>query len=309
MSAEASGTRGPAAGRALPLTAGVWLVVLMASWGFQLVTVKLALPEMSAAAQSLVRAILATALLSGWMRLRGEPMLVRDAALAPGLWVGSVFAVEFLLIFGGLAFTTASRGVIFLYSMPLFTAGLARLFLPAERLDLWQTAGLGAAFLGLVVAFADGLGAPTAPNAWIGDLMMLSAAFLWASSNIVIKATALRAAPATRVLWYQLALSIPVSAIAVALEPRALPASLSPGVLLVILYQSVWVAFLTYLVWFRLMARHPVPILAAFSFLSPLFAVLFGHLLLGERLDWRLGAALALVIGGMVLINRPKSGR
>jgi drug/metabolite transporter (DMT)-like permease len=290
----------------LPPLATLALVVLMASWGFQLVTVKLALPEMSAALQSLVRAVLATVCLSAWMVWRGERILVRDAALGPGLWVGTVFAVEFLMIFGGLAYTTASRGVIFLYSMPLFTAGLALLFLREERLDRWQALGLGAAFLGLVVAFADGLHTPTAPDAWIGDLLLLGAALFWASSNIVIKRSALRTAPATRVLWYQLALSIPVSAAAVWLEARPLPVSVSAGAVLIVLYQSVWVAFVTYLIWFRLMARHPVPILAAFSFLSPLFAVLFGHFVLGERLDWTLGAALALVIGGMMLINRPK---
>jgi drug/metabolite transporter (DMT)-like permease len=69
-------------------------------------------------------------------------------------------------------------------------------------------------------------------------------------------------------------------------------------------YQAVIVAFVSYLIWFWLLQRYPASGLASFSFWTPLFGVLSGWLLLGERLTGNLGAAAALVAVGIYLVNR-----
>ncbi len=69
-------------------------------------------------------------------------------------------------------------------------------------------------------------------------------------------------------------------------------------------YQCIIVAFLSYLVWFVLITRHPVSLMHAFSFFTPLFGVLFsGVLILGETISPNLVMALILVSLGMVLVN------
>jgi drug/metabolite transporter (DMT)-like permease len=45
---------------------------------------------------------------------------------------------------------------------------------------------------------------------------------------------------------------------------------------------------------------------ASFSFLSPVFAVILGWLLLGEKVGPQVWAALVLVAAGITLINRPR---
>jgi drug/metabolite transporter (DMT)-like permease len=74
-----------------------------------------------------------------------------------------------------------------------------------------------------------------------------------------------------------------------------------------LVYQTVWVAFITYLVWFWLITRHAVSRLASFTFLTPLFGVLAGGVLLDEPLTGRLLAALVLVGLGIYLVNRRDS--
>ena len=71
-----------------------------------------------------------------------------------------------------------------------------------------------------------------------------------------------------------------------------------------IAYQSVIVAFVSYLIWFWLLQRYPASGLAAFSFWTPLFGVLAGWLVLGENLTGNLGAAAVLIAGGIYLVNR-----
>jgi drug/metabolite transporter (DMT)-like permease len=78
-----------------------------------------------------------------------------------------------------------------------------------------------------------------------------------------------------------------------------------PAVLWSVLYQSVVVAFASYLLWFYLLLRYPASGLSGFTFFTPLFGVLAGALLLQEHLGPGLLLGAALVSTGMLLVNRP----
>jgi len=55
--------------------------------------------------------------------------------------------------------------------------------------------------------------------------------------------------------------------------------------------------------------RYSASRLAAFTFLTPLFGVAAGHLVLSEPLTPAFAAAVVLVAAGLVLVNRPAAGR
>lgn len=61
---------------------------------------------------------------------------------------------------------------------------------------------------------------------------------------------------------------------------------------------------IAFLFWFWLMSIYPASSVASFSFLSPVFSVLLGWLILGERVGPSIWGALGLVALGLVLINR-----
>jgi drug/metabolite transporter (DMT)-like permease len=65
----------------------------------------------------------------------------------------------------------------------------------------------------------------------------------------------------------------------------------------------VIVTFASYLTWFWLLTRYLAGRLAVFSFLTPLFGVAFGVLLLGDPLTPSLLLAAAMVAGGILLVN------
>jgi drug/metabolite transporter (DMT)-like permease len=70
----------------------------------------------------------------------------------PDIVAGVLFGLEFLLIYRGLVWTTATRAVLFIYMAPFFVALGARWFLPGERLGPWQWLGLALSFAGVVLA-------------------------------------------------------------------------------------------------------------------------------------------------------------
>jgi len=284
--------------------AAALLVALCACWGLQQVAIKLAGAGITPVLQAGLRSAGALALLCVWSMWRGVPLWRRDDALGPGLVVGLLFAAEFLLLYLGLARTSASRAVLFLYAAPFFVALGAHLFVPGERLRALQVVGLACAFVGLAVAFADGLRLPTAREV-VGDVMVLGAAAAWGATTIVVKASRLAAISPNKVLFYQLAVSAPILLALSAGLGEAGVTSAEPVVLAALGYQVVAVAFASYLAWFWLVSRHPAARLAAFTFLTPLFGVAAGAAVLGEPVTPGLVAALLLVCAGIYLVNRP----
>ncbi len=296
---------GSLSARPLDVAATAIALVLCLSWGVNQVAVKLAIAEIPPLTQSAIRSVGAALIVALWARLRGVPLTKRDQTLVPGLVAGILFGLEFLLIYRGLVWTTATRAVVFLYTAPFFVALGARWFLPGERLAPGQWAGMALSFAGVAIA----IGVPTPaldPRQFIGDMMLLTAGAVWGATTLVVKATSLARAPFEKTLGYQLVVSAPMLALGALLvgeQMNAVPSALS---LASLIYQTVWVAGITFLAWFALIVRYSASRLSAFTFLTPLFGVAAGYLALDEPITPTFILAVALVIGGLVLVNRPR---
>jgi drug/metabolite transporter (DMT)-like permease len=288
----------------LPLDGRAYGLLLACTmlWGLQQVAIKVALPSVSPLAQSAVRSALATVLLLGWAQWRGIRLFGRDGTLAAGIAAGVLFAGEFCFIYSGLAHTSASRMVVFVYLAPVLTAlGLA-IAVPGERLAPLQWAGVLLAFAGLVAAFADGLGAGDR-GTLLGDAFGVVAAVLWAATTVLVRGSSLARVPAEKTLFYQLAVSALLLPLAAWLVGEPGIVRLDPLAVGSLLFQGVAVAFASYLAWFWLLTRYYAGRLAVFSFLAPLFGVAFGVLLLGERLSPTFAVAALMVGAGIGMVN------
>jgi drug/metabolite transporter (DMT)-like permease len=121
----------------------------------------------------------------------------------------------------------------------------------------------------------------------------------------MIRGGALARVSAAKTLLYQLAVSAVMALPLSLLMGEAGVSAPTPAVMLGMLYQIVIVAFASYLTWFWLLTRYLANRLAVFSFLTPLFGVLFGVVLLGERMSAQFGIAALLVVAGIMLVNAP----
>lgn len=288
----------------LDSTAMLLMVVLCAAWGLQQVAIKVANAGISPVLQAGLRSIGAAILVWAWAATRGIRLFDRDGTLGPGLLCAALFAGEFAFIYWGLSYTSASRGVVFLYTAPFMVALGAHVFIPGEKLRPLQWLGLACAFAGILSAFGESLGLPT-KSQLLGDGMLFLGAVLWAATTLVVKGSRLAKVSPAKTLFYQLAgsaLALPFVSLALG-EPGIV--ALTPLVLACLAYQIVLVAFASYLAWFWLVVHYPAGRLSAFSFLTPLFGVLAGALLLSERVSSALAAALVLVVLGIWLVNRP----
>jgi drug/metabolite transporter (DMT)-like permease len=297
-------------GAALPLGVGAAMLLLCAAWGLNAVATKIGGEGIPPVLQAGLRSVVAAPLLFAWCRWRGVDLggLRRSGTLSAGAALGAVFALEFLFLYLGIGLTAASRGVVFLDTAPFFVAIGAHFLLPGDRLTPAKAAGLGVAFGGVVLAFADGLSAPGATGggaSLLGDAMCLLGGALWAAIILMVRATRLRDAPPAFALLCQLAVSAPLLLLASPLLGERPALSITPRVAAAFLYQAVGVAAASYLAWLWLIARHSTSRLSAFSVLTPVFGVLAGVALLGESVGPLFGLAVALVAAGLWLVNRP----
>jgi drug/metabolite transporter (DMT)-like permease len=303
MSKKCEVPKGSSLARPLDAVAIIVTVVLCLSWGINQVAIKLAIPEIPALLQSAIRSTGAVIIVAAWARWRRIPLFKSDGTLVPGLIAGLLFAIEFILLYRGLVFTTATRAVLFIYLAPFFVVIGGLWF--GDRFGLSQWLGLLLSFAGVAVAF----GVPAAgaePRQIVGDLMMVAGAVAWAATTLVIKASALNRVPAEKTLLYQLVVSAPVlflAAMAYGERLTGVPSAIALGSLA---YQTFWIASVTFLAWFALIIRYSASRLSVFTFLTPLFGVAAGHVVLGDPLTPAFALAVAMVAGGLALVNWPR---
>lgn len=290
----------PRSTRSVPIGLPVFLCAL---WGLNQIVVKLGNTGISPLAHAGLRSAGATLVLLGWIAWRKVPILNHDRTLWPGVIAGLLFAVEFVFMFIGLQYTTAARAIVLINCTPFFVALGSHWLIPSERLSRRKVFGLAAAFSGVVLLFYDRLTTPDA-RGLLGDACLLLAALGWAATTLVVKASPMRSAAPEKNLLYQLAVSAVVLLASAAWAGERWIFDPSPTVIGLLLYQIFVVASASYLAWFWLIARHSATVLHTFTFLTPMFGVLFGWLLLNEPVSAALAGAMLLIAGGIVMVNR-----
>jgi drug/metabolite transporter (DMT)-like permease len=281
------------------------MLMLCLIWGLQQVVLKAAAPDIAPLLQIALRSGIAALLVGLLMFWRGERISLADGTWRSGLLVGVLFALEFLLIGEGLRHTSASHLVVFLYTAPIFAALGLHWKLPAERLEPLQWLGIALAFTGIVLTFfwrsqQSTAGAPT--NILRGDFLALLAGIAWAATTVLIRSSSLARTSVTQTLLYQLVAAFVLLLLA-AIGLGQTSIHFTPLMWSSLLFQSLVVSFVSYLIWFWLLRHYLASRLGVFSFMTPLFGMAFGVWLLHEPLEPGFLAGAVLVLVGIVLVS------
>ncbi|UCG14520.1 MAG: DMT family transporter [Deltaproteobacteria bacterium] len=283
---------------------GLLQILICFLWGANLVSIRISnqgIPPLLAAAS---RSVIAASLLWLYARLHGLTVFFEKRDRIHGIIIGCLFGIEFLFIYWGLAFTTASRSVIFLYTHPFWVALGAHFFLKGDRLTVPKVVGLVLAFTGILSVFGSG-SIDLPPAYWIGDLMELAAAIFWAATTLYVKKLSQdRDISHYQTLFAQLLYSIPVLAFGWAVFENLQGPQLSMLVVSAFAYQCLVVAFFSYILWFWMISRFAVSNLTAFTFFAPLFGTILGAVILSEPVTLMVWFGLGLVGTGIYLVNR-----
>lgn len=294
-----------AATRPLDTFATLVVIGLCLSWGFNQVSIKLALADVPPMTQAAIRSSIATVIVFLWVTWRGLPLFARDGSLWPGIACGVLFAMEFVLMYLGLQYTVASRAALFLYLAPFFVVIGLRWVVPADGFRVQQWIGLLLSFAGMAVAFGTADASAGAAQL-LGDVLTVGAALFWALTTLLIKGSVMNRISSEKTLLYQVGISVPILAAGALIAGERITGMPSATALVAMAYQSLYVVPVTFGIWFALIVRYSAGRLSAFTFLTPLFGVAAGHFVLGDPITPAFALAVALVTVGLILVNRAR---
>ncbi len=277
------------------------LIGFSALLGLNQVLIKIVNTGLQPVFQAGLRSLLAFPVILIFALVMRRRLSMSDGSFWPGMLTGLFFTSEFVLLFLALDYTSVARTSIFFYTMPFWVAIGAHFLLPDERLTGVKIVGLLLAIGGVVLALSQN-DAPASPNAFIGDIMCLVGAMLWAAIALTTRATNLKNATPEMQLVYQLAVSGPLIMVA-ALFFGPFIRELELHHWGIFSFQVVVVVAAGFSFWFWLLSKYPTANMASFGFLAPVFGVAFGWLILSEPVGPRLIIALFMVGAGIVLVN------
>ena len=251
-----------------------------------------------------IRSFIAFIFIIIWMKLLNKPIVFNSKYTKISFIAGIIFALEFLFLFLALDFTTVSRNSIIYYSMPLWLNILLFFTKSNEKISLLKFLGLILAFIGVVISitnFKINL-ILNSPNL-IGDILAFLAALFWALLIIIAKNSSFsKVSPEMQLLWMVMVSGPILTIISLFIEDPIRNFQLIH--IWGILFQSIIVVAGGFLFWLWLLSKYPASGVASFSFLTPIFTIFFGWLILSEVMTLDFLIAAFLVISGLILINR-----
>ena len=287
----------------IDLFGAVALISLSALLGLNHVVIKVVNTGLNPVFFAGLRSLLAFIFLIIYFKLTNKKLVFSKDTMGISILAGIIFALEFLLLFLALDFTSVARNSILYYSMPIWVTVFGHFFLPNERLNFFKSVGLISAFAGVALAISNNDETFSIHN-WqlIGDFLAIMAAILWAMIIYLVKGTRFKEVPPEMQLVWMVMVSAPILLIA-SLFFGDLVRDFQMIHLWGLLFQSTVVVAGGFLFWLWLASIYPASGVASFSFLSPIFTIFFGWLLLNEIVNFTFIAAAILVIFGLVCIN------
>lgn len=283
----------------IDLVAALSVVVI---WGFNFVAMKYALRAFTPFQLGFWRYVFAVLPLLLFVR---RPTLSWRWLVPAGLAQLGQFGFLFVALQAGMTSALAS---VLMQTQVFLTTLLGLVFLH-ERLSGPMVAGLVLASLGLAcfgMNALDGGGGVTV----VGLLLNLTAAAMWAGSNIVARKAQMAEPgfdPLQFVVWMSLVPIVPFALLALWAEPAATRWQWTGapfGAWASVAYLG-WLATVAgYTLWTRLLKRHPASRIAPFSLGVPVIGMVAGPLLLGEAVTpWQwMGAACVVAALAVVMV-------
>ena len=285
--------------------AASFLIVFSILLGLNQVCVKLVNVGMHPVFQVALRSTLAIIPILLYCYFTKKKIIISDGSFIPGVIAGILFAVEFIFLFTALDYSTVTRVSLIFYTMPVWLTLSAHFLIDNDKLSLKKIIGLALAVFGLILAIYEPNGEYNEKQ-FFGDLYSLLASFCWAAIAIMLKTTRLnKSIPETQLL-YQLIVSgiilLPISFLF-----NDFIRDMNINLILIFLFQVTIIMCLGFIGWLWVMSRYSASSTSSFAFLTPIFGVLFGWLIMDDNINLQIYFSLFLTCMGIYMINAKKN--
>ena len=278
-------------------TAALTLCML---FGSNAVAIKAGLAEVGVFFLAGIRFAIASGVLMTWAVVTRQTIRISRTQTRQMILLSSIFLVQVSLFYFGVSKTNASRSTLIVNLQPFFVLFLAHFFIPGDKITVRKLIGILLAFLGVALVFLEKKG--TTADFQTGDVLMLVVAILWAVNAIYTK-TIIAAYSPFQIALYPMMIAVPFFLLQGFIFDTVFIANWNMTVFISLAYQSLVTASFGFIAWNSLLKKYGAFSLHSFVFIIPVSGVIFGGLILGEPVTYKLLIALALIAAGLLFVH------
>lgn len=286
------------------------LLILVMTWGSTFAGIRIGVETIDPAWLVTGRLLGASFFLAVWILgarlLNRKPRADASAPVSAKavMWfafIGVVATAAPFILYANAAKTTGSAVMAICNGATPFATAIFAHFLVGDRLTGRRVAGVLFGFLGLVVLVLPEFGAG-AGGTLGGILMAIVGAWLYAVGNVGTR-MAPRVEPAMSSFLILFAAGL--STLALALFTAPFPASASTASIIAMVMLALFPTAIAMFLYVWLIQRAGAVFVSFTTYMSPLWATALGVMFLDEELHWSMVGALALILVGVAVANRP----
>ena len=284
----------------LPFSGALFTTFICILFGSNAVAIKITLEGVGVFTSAGMRFGLASLVISLWVLSTNKPFKIRKGQFYHLLIIGMIFLVQLSLFYFGISKTNASRATLFVNLQPFFLLVLAHYFISGDQVSKKKLFGILVGFSGVAFVFLEKKGVTS--DFQTGDLIVLSAAFLWACNGVYTKRIIANFEP-FHIVLYPMMIATPLFFLEGFLFDGTMISEINPRVVLSLLYQAVVTGSFGFIAWMTLLKKYGAVSLHSFIFIMPVAGVSLGGLVLGEPITAKIMLALLLIVLGIFIVN------
>ncbi|REJ78287.1 MAG: hypothetical protein DWQ47_02155 [Acidobacteria bacterium] len=274
----------------------VWLILCLI-WGTTWMFIKIGLEDLPPVSFAYLRFILAALVIGLVIRFGGLSFpKTRQHWKLLALTGFLQFSINYSLVFWSELYITSGLAAVLQATIPVFGLFLAKFHLPEEKLTVLKLAALAVGLAGVAVIFYDQLRLESY-MAFIGSVAIVIGAYAAAHASVLTKAKGGGLGPEA-IVFGQMICGLPfLIIVGLVFEGSPFGFNYSFKAVSSVLYLSLFGTIAAFWLYYWLLSRVESTKAMTIALVTPLIAVVFGAMFLGESLR------LQVVLGGLLILS------
>ena len=274
-------------------------LVLSFLWGGHPTALKVALPYAPPIRQGWMRFVISAIVILFWARYKRVSLIPTKAEIKPLVQLGILFSVQLLFLNIGISKTSVSSSVILNSTYPIWVITLGHFFIKGDNFTFIKFSGVMIAYLGIIITYFDSFGNS---SFLLGNSFCLASGFLLGVRTIFLAKGSESIAPLKLLMAQAFFGSLIFILLSVIFESD--PYKFSLILLISILYQGAIVAGFNFIANIWLLKNYKPSQVTVIHLSQPIFGILIGYVVLGEKIGLLVVLGAAFVILGSVLVRK-----
>lgn len=283
----------------------IWLVLCLI-WGTTWIFIKIGLEDLPPISFASIRFILALFILAAIILIKRIPLPAtkKDWKLL-GITGFLQFSVNYSLVFWSEQFITSGLAAVLQAMITIFGLALAWVHLPSERITKLKIFAVILGIIGVAVIFIEQLQVNSF-WAFAGCVAIVVGAYAAAHASILTKAYGFKIHPASLVFGQMICGILPLIIYALTVEGNPLLINWTWTAVISVLYLTIFGTIAAFWLYYWLLSKIESTKAMTIALVTPLIAVFFGWLFLGEQMPRQtvFGAILILSSVGLIVFRK-----